>query len=232
MRRILAVMLATALAGCAADLDTIGREPGLSPVGGGIVGQSQTAEITEVATLSSSRESWVGGNADFFRDVRAAKTGDLVTVRIAINDRASLNNSSNRSRKSSADAGLGLNYDVMGVLGADVNGTGNVRSNSAAAGQGSISRAERIDLAVAAIVTRLLPNGHMVIEGSQEVLVNFEQRVLTIAGVIRPSDIAPDNTISYEKIAEARISYGGRGRTTEVQQPRWGQQIWDRISPF
>ena len=193
---------------------------------------SNTGSVAEVAALSEQPTTWIGGNADFFRDARAVRPGDIVTVKIEINDQASLNTTSNRVKKSSASADLGFNYDVMGVVEADVNGQGTVNSNSASAGQGSTARSERIEMSVAAIVTEVLPNGYLLIEGSQEVLVNYEQRQLRVAGLIRPADIAPDNTISYEKIAEARVSYGGKGRISEVQQPGWGQQIWDRVSPF
>lgn len=227
-----AAMAVVILGGCAPDIDTFGVAPPLSPVGSGLARSEAAAAVAEMPAFNGTSVSWVGGDADYFRDVRARRDGDLITVRIAINDRASLNNTSNRSRKAAADADLGFTYDLMGIVGADVNGNGDVNSNSSAAGQGSTTRSERIELSVAAIVTRVLPNGFLMIEGSQEVLVNFEQRILKVAGIIRPADIAPDNTISYEKIAEARISYGGRGRLTEAQQPGWSQQIWDRISPF
>lgn len=220
------------LAACASDLDTFGVAPPLSPVGSGIAATEAALALEGNAVFENTGDSWIGGNADLFRDVRARTEGDLITVRIAINDRASLNNTSNRSRSAEAGAGLGFNYDVMGKVKADLNGEGDINSNSKASGQGSTTRSEKIELSVAAVVTKVLPNGYLVIEGSQEVLVNFEQRVLDVAGIIRPADIAPDNSISYEKIAEARIAYGGRGRITEVQQPGWGQQIWDRVTPF
>lgn len=220
------------LAGCAPDMENIGIAPPLSPVGTGVGAFAAHRGISEVAALSETSGTWMGGDADYFRDARAVRAGDLITVKIEINDQASLNSTSNRSRQSSADGGLGFNYDVMGVTGADINGSGNVNSNSTSAGQGSTARSERIQMSVAAMVTKVLPNGYLLIEGSQEVLVNYEQRALRVAGLIRPADIAPDNSISYEKIAEARISYGGKGRVSEMQQPGWGQQVWDRISPF
>ena len=233
MLRLFALLAVPVLfAGCSPDLETLNSAPPLSPVGASLATSAAAARVAEIPAFGSPNESWVGGNGDFFRDVRARKAGDLITIKIAINDKASLNNTSNRSRKAAADANLGFTYDLMGVVGADVNGKGDINSNTSASGQGSTSRSERIDMSVAAVVTGVLPNGYLMIEGSQEVLVNFEQRNLQVAGIIRPGDIMPDNTISYERIAEARISYGGKGRITEVQQPGWAHQLWDRISPF
>lgn len=220
------------LSGCSADMDPLGNSMSLSPVGSGLQSTSTSAAIAENPAFVGRNDSWMGGSGDLFRDVRARKPGDLITVKIAIDDKASLNNSSIRSRKAAADSEVGFTYGLMGVVGADVSGKGDFNSNSNASGQGSTSRSERIDLSVAAIVTAALPNGYLTIEGSQEVMVNFEQRILHVAGIIRPSDILPDNSISYERIAEARISYGGRGRLTEVQQPGWAHRLWDRVSPF
>ena len=220
------------LAGCAPDLETVGAAPVMSPVGADLGSLAARDEVTAVAALSEAPGTWIGGQADFFRDARAVRAGDLITVKIEINEQASFNSTSNRSRQSTADAGASLGYDVMGVVGADLNGKGNISSNSSSAGEGETTRSESMQMAIAAMVTRVMPNGYLLIEGSQQMLVNFEQRTLRVGGLIRPADIAPDNSISYEKIAEARISYGGTGRASEVQQPGWGQQIWDRVSPF
>jgi len=226
------IMVAICISACSPDLEDFNRAPPLSPVGRGVGVAASDTSLGEVETLSAPSTNWIGGSADYFRDPRASRNGDLLTVRIEIDDRATLNNTSNRSRKSSADGKLGLSLDWMGTTEADLSGKANVNSNSSSAGQGTTARSERIELSVAAMVTRVMPNGSLLIEGSQEVEVNFEQRILHVSGLVRPVDISPDNSISYEKIAEARISYGGRGRITEVQQPGWGQQIWDRVSPF
>ena len=232
MKTLTLSAIALLLGGCAADIEDFGRAPALSPVGSGLGTAAAAPAVEEVQALTEPAEGWIGGNADFFRDVRASRKGDLITVRIEINDRASLNSSSNRSRESSADAGMRFKYDLMGVVQQNFGGTADASSNSESAGQGATTRAERIELSVAAMVTRVMPNGYLLIEGSQEVVVNFEQRTLHVSGLIRPSDIAPDNSISYEKIAEARIAYGGSGRITEVQQPGWGHQLVDRLKPF
>jgi flagellar L-ring protein precursor FlgH len=214
-------------------MDEVGVAPQLSPVGSGLVVAAADSDVAQAYPLPEEGSGgWIGGPADLFRDQRAHGAGDIVTVLISIDDKASLNNNSNRSRKSQAGADLSFGYDVLGVVGADLNGEGDVNSNSSSSGQGSTVRSEKIKLSIAAVVTGVLPNGNLLINGSQEILVNYESRILRIAGVVHPRDISSDNTVSYEKIAEARISYGGRGRISEVQQPGWGQQLWDRITPF
>jgi flagellar L-ring protein precursor FlgH len=225
-------LIAAGLSACAADLEDFNVAPKLSPVGKNVGAAADQPEIAEVEALAEPPRSWIGGNADFFRDARASQRGDLLTIKIAVDDQATLNSTSNRSRKSSADGKVEFGYDVLGVVESDFNGRGKVDSNTSSAGQGTTARSEQIELSVAAMVTRVMPNGYLLIEGSQEIEVNFEQRVLHVSGLVRPIDISPDNSISYERIAEARISYGGKGRITEVQQPGWGQQLWDRITPF
>lgn len=236
MRRIaeylIVPVLAMIVSGCAPDIENFNQAPLLSPVGAGVGASTHEPTVENIEAVAEPVQGWVGGHADFFRDARAVRKGDLITVRIEIDDSATLNNTSNRSKRSSADAGVDFTYDIMDVVKADINGEGELSSNSSSSGRGTTERSERIELSVAALVTRVMPNGYLLIEGSQEVVVNFEQRTLHVSGLIRPVDIAPDNSISYEKIAEARIAYGGSGRLTEVQQPGWGQQIWDRVSPF
>ena len=163
------------------------------------------------------------------------RVGDVMTVKISIKDKATLDNTSERSRDSKRNLDFDTNYDLklpFSRARATASSTPtSIRARPPRA-QGAITRSESIELLVAAVVSDVLPNGNLVISGTQEVRVNFEVRVLSVAGVVRPRDIATDNTVSYDKIAEARISYGGRGRITEVQQPGWGQQLYDLISPF
>nr|NIR59328.1 flagellar basal body L-ring protein FlgH [Gammaproteobacteria bacterium] len=181
---------------------------------------------------------WRAGSRAFFKDQRASDVGDILTVVIDIDDDANINNSSERSRDNSESAGLGsfLGFEesLDKVLPDEVDNENLVDadSSSLSSGVGAIQRNEEINLRVAAMVTQVLPNGNLVIGGRQEVRVNFENRILQVVGVIRPEDITSQNTIDYEQIAEARISYGGRGQITDVQQPRYGQQVFDIIWPF
>ena len=174
----------------------------------------------------------------FLKDQRAARVGDIVTVTIQISDKAEMTNTSKRSRNNKEAAGLpsflGYESSLNAILPNAVNPASliDLNSNAANEGVGSVKRDETINLRVAAIVTQILPNGNMVIHGRQETRVNFEVRDLQIAGVIRQEDITSDNSVRYDKIAEARISYGGRGHITDVQQPRYGQQVLDILMPF
>jgi len=181
---------------------------------------------------------WSSNRQTFFEDQRANEVGDILTVLVNIDDEAELENETERTRNSSENAGLDnfLGYetalgDVLpeSVSNSDLVG---VDADSTHTGEGSIEREEEVTVQMAATVTQILPNGNMVIYGRQEVRVNFENRILQIAGVIRPEDISTGNTISHEQIAEARISYGGEGQITDVQQPRYGQQVYDILFPF
>lgn len=171
----------------------------------------------------------------FFKDQRAHKVGDILTVLVSISDQAQISNQSARNRKSSNSLGAGGAIgSIYGAVsgGQDPSAAIDVTSGMGDTGTGSVNRKESVDTQVAAVVTQVLPNGNLVIEGRQEVRVNFEVRDLIIAGIVRPEDIHADNTIPSSKIAEARIAYGGRGQITDVQQPRYGQQVLDAILPF
>jgi len=234
MRAFIVTFGALALSGCSGQLQDVGKAPEMSPVGYGLAAQSNA--VYPLSTFAPGgvkdyNSLWMSGRDNFFADPRAKKIGDVLTVTIEINDRANLDNSSDRRRTS--DIGLGGSFEGTWD-GTTSGGDGNIGidSGSGSAGSGSIDRSEVIELSVAAVVTDRLPNGNLVISGSQEVRVNYEMRILQIAGIVRPRDIQSDNTIPYDKVAEARVSYGGRGRITEVQQPGWGQQVYDIITPF
>lgn len=237
IRPLLSLLVAALLAGCAVDPRDINREPHMTPVGAGLQ-PNRVPMNTQPAprvSYSSNNSFWQDSSADLFRDPRALKIGDVVTVKIQMRDKASLENETNRKRDSTNDLGLDYNY-AFGTSGTGASGQGTASSALSSAtetkGKGDIARSENINLLVAAVVSDVLANGNLVIAGTQEVRVNYEMRVLSVAGIIRPRDISTNNSIAYEKIAEARISYGGRGRLMEVQQPAWGHQILDVISPF
>ena len=189
--------------------------------------------------IHQANSLWAPGARSFFKDQRAAKVGDIVTVLIDISDKAEVSNKTSRSRKSDEQADLtnllGFEQTVAGQFlpqGYSPTAAVNLGSDSSTDGQGSVNRKEKVELTLAATVTQVLPNGNLVIEGHQEVRVNFELRDLAVSGVVRPEDISATNEVKHTQMAEARISYGGRGQLTDVQQPRYGQQVMDILLPF
>lgn len=235
---------ATALAGCGVGdrIADIGKPPDMTPIENPIdAANYQPVRLPMPAPQTAETQPnslWQMGSRAFFQDQRAKDIGDILTVVIAIDDSARLSNETSRSRSNGEDASassiLGYETQLSRILPEAIDPTNliDAESTSNSNGAGEIGREEEIQLRVAAIVTQLLPNGNMAIYGRQEVRVNFERRDLEIAGVIRPEDITATNTITYDQIAEARISYGGRGQITDVQQPRYGQQLYDIIFPF
>jgi flagellar L-ring protein FlgH len=214
-------------------LSEVGAEPRMS----GITNPTQAPGYRPVnlpmpapqAAANNPNSLWQPGATAFFKDIRAKEVGDILTVKLRLEDRARLENKTTRGR----DGSEAMAVDAF--LGYEANLTGNAikfGSESSTKGNGDINRKEDIQLTVAAIVTQVLPNGSLAIVGRQEVRVNYELRELMVVGVVRPSDIEADNTISHEKIAEMRMAYGGRGTLSDLQQTRWGTQIWDILAPF
>jgi flagellar L-ring protein FlgH len=230
--KLLVLLFASPLSGCFNERSQLFVSPPMSPVGSGFVASTDPAIDDMAASRHASGSSlFEDGAANLFTDSRAMKVGDVITVIIVINDNAKFENTTGRSQTAQESMGFDFAFN-QNQYSNKVNGLGDLNSSSTSNGQGTIDRSEKMQLAVAAVVNRVLPNGNLVISGTQEVRVNFEMRHLQVAGIVRPRDINKDNTIGYEKIAEARISYGGQGRISEVQQPAWGQQIFDALKPF
>ncbi|MBW6420721.1 flagellar basal body L-ring protein FlgH [Rhizobium sp. XQZ8] len=237
-KRISAIMAVLFLAGCNSQtIKEIGNAPSMSPIGSGL----QYAQAPQMASypkqpqrMASGYSLWSDTQSALFKDARALNVGDILTVNIQINDRASFDNQTDRSRTNATSLKWGATLKNLFGWTPEAGTTGDLGtdSNTDSQGKGTTKRSESLKLLVAAVVTGILENGNLLISGSQEVRVNHEIRILNVAGIVRPKDVDSANTISYDKIAEARISYGGRGRLTEVQQPPVGQQVVDMFSPF
>jgi flagellar L-ring protein precursor FlgH len=228
-----ALLVALSLSGCWNSPNEFMREPLFSPVGAGLLSE-ETVAIQGARGLTAQAPP-SGPPPSLYAEPRITHVGDIVTVIISINDKATLGNSTGRSQ--TTKDGLAIDYGFNNGSAASSSSqpakiVGDLSSNSATQGQGNIDRSEQIQVSVAAVVTRVLANGNLVISGSQEVRVNYELRQLTVAGIVHPADISLNNTIAYDHIAEARISYGGRGRVSDFQQPSWGQQVYDAVRPF
>ncbi len=245
MRTASLLVIALVLGGCnAADrLANIGRAPELSPIEDPVRQPdyrpvSMPMPVAQSAEPMSPNSLWRTGARGFFRDQRARQIGDVLTVNVTIKDQASLRNETERGRTNREDMGIdglfNLNVALANAIGGGFDPADAVALSSSLRnqGRGSTRRNEDINTDIAAIIVQTLPNGNFVIQGRQEVRVNYEMRELIVAGVVRPEDISPTNTISHEKIAELRVAYGGRGQLTDVQQPRYGSQVLDVILPF
>ena len=187
------------------------------------------------AVSYNANSLWRNGSRSFFKDQRAHQIGDLLTVTVNITDQANFANETQRSRTVTEDSGITAFLGSNLLTGKSTALPGRLLTADATAsadGKGSIQRQESLTTNIAAVVTQLLPNGNLVVEGKQEIGVNFEKRELIVAGIVRPEDIQSDNTIDSSKIAQARIAYGGHGQITDVQQPRYGQQVMDVLLPF
>jgi flagellar L-ring protein precursor FlgH len=244
-RHPLALVALLALGGCANTIDRlshVGQAPALTPIENPVqqpayhpVSLPMPAQEPEVYPPNSL---WRQGARSFFKDQRARTLGDVLTVQVTIADEAKLSNETKRTRSNEDRLGashfFGYESKLLDVLPNAVDPSKLVDLNSALenSGKGDVSRNEDIKLNIAAVVVQVLPNGNLVIQGRQEVRVNFEVRELYVAGVVRPEDIAPDNTIEHDKIAELRVAYGGRGQLTDVQQPRIGAQVLDILLPY
>ena len=236
IKRSPAVLAVLFLAGCQSQtLKEIGNAPAMSPIGSGLR-YSQTPQMAlypkQPRAMASGYSLWSDSQSALFKDARALNVGDILTVNIQINDKASFNNETDRSRTNKSGMNWSTAADLFGYIPPTTTGDLSSGSDTSTQGKGSTERSEKLTLLVAAVVTGILENGNLLISGSQEVRVNHEIRILNVAGIVRPQDVDADNTISYERIAEARISYGGRGRLTEVQQPPVGQQVVDLFSPI
>lgn len=243
---IIALLTASLLSGCSSTIDkleNVGKAPPHTPA-------DDPTRAPDYAPISwplpnqSPREVgyanslWQPGSRSFFRDQRAARVGDILRVTINIQDKAEVDNETDRSRDSSEGLQVplvaGLENRLFRALPgrADPANLLDISGNSDSKGTGSVRRQEKIETQVAALITQVLPNGNFVISGKQEVRVNYDIREVSVQGVVRPQDIGSDNTVDSTQIAEARITYGGRGQLMDMQQPRWGTQVLDAVMPF
>lgn len=247
MRRLITFSLilatATALAGCADTIDKleqVGKTPEFKKVENPQTRpdyQPLTWPMPQAEPPSKeyANSLWRPGARSFFRDQRAGRVGDILRVKVTINDKAELKNETKRDRSDDGKMGIPSlfgGFREKALPGAAADDLIGYNSNNKTDGKGEMKRDEKINTQIAALVTQVLPNGNLVIEGSQEIRVNFEVRELLVKGVVRPEDIGSDNTIDSSQIAESRIAYGGRGQMTDIQQPRWGSQVVDIVSPF
>jgi flagellar L-ring protein precursor FlgH len=241
MRALLLLLLLMLLAGCGQleRLSRVGRPPELSAVRDPTVDPAYRPVAMPMPGLLDppmpANSLWRPGSRTFLRDQRAAQVGDLITVLVSIDDQAQLQNRTQRARTGADAMGMPQLFGMQTrwlPKAASPDTLVSASGSQTTDGNGTARRSETVTLRLAATVTQLLPNGNLVVHGKQEVRVSAEMRELSVQGVIRPQDIASDNTIRHDRLAEARIAYGGRGTLSDIQQPRLGSQLLDILLPF
>jgi flagellar L-ring protein precursor FlgH len=230
------LLMGVSLPGCSAvdRVKNIGEAPKLSAVGNP-AGEKIVAEIPRPIPITHIDNSlWQPGAQSFFHDPRAMHIGDVITVDVTVTDAAKLQNTTSRSRTNSDDANLTNFFGLENALPKSIDPANVVKmgSDNSNVGAGSIQRAETISMTLAALVAQVLPNGNLVIDGHQQVRVNNELRDMRLSGIVRREDITQDNTVNLSQIAEARVTYGGQGTVSDVQQPRYGSQLFDILMPW
>jgi flagellar L-ring protein precursor FlgH len=242
---VAAIAIAGPLGACTSIKEAV-HGPSMAPMGypSALVPQGQ--DVLPLAASgreplphpASANSLWRTGARAFFNDQRASRVGDILTVQININDAAKTSNATNATRTSTNSAGVknlfGLESTLGRILPKSFSPTNALNTNSSlgSTGAGGVTRQEQISLTIAAVVTQVLPNGNLVIQGRQEVETNNDVRELTVAGIVRPEDISSANTIQHTQIAEARIFYGGRGDVSAVQKTPSGTALMQRFLPF
>jgi flagellar L-ring protein precursor FlgH len=235
------LLVALAVSGCGRT-DHMGKAPSFTPTTNNqehyAMMNPPLPQQASVSRRSDTASLWSGNKASLLGDRRAASRGDILTVVIEVDEKAQIKNESERNRSGSdslslpALVGLPQRINERLPTGATTDPLVDISSDSKSSGDGSVKRSEKLTLRVAATVVDVLPNGVLAIEGSQELRVNYELRELLVSGFARSEDISRKNEITFDKIASARVSYGGRGQITDMQQPRWGQQVMDAVLPY
>ena len=237
LKLVLMLGAAGLLASCSSyqRLSELGTDPKLAPITDPAPKPAVTLPMPQPPTEPRGAASlWQPGARSFFHDPRASRIGDILTVNISVADAAKFSNTTSRSRTNADNANLTNFFGLEKSLPSSMDPASLVKmgSDTSNVGAGSVDRSETINLTLAALVTQVLPNGNMVIGGHQQVRVNGELRDLQITGIVRTEDITASNTVDLTQIAEARISYGGRGTVSDVQQPRLGSQLFDILMPW
>jgi flagellar L-ring protein precursor FlgH len=235
------LFLALLLSGCGTltRLSEVGRPPEMTPTSD----PTKDPKWRPISLPMPARQPppnepdalWRSGSRAFFKDQRAAQVGDVITIVVNMSDAATLNNATSATRTSGESAGMPNIFGMEALLPKNIVDPSKLLSVSSGnnnVGTGQIQRNEKVTLSLAGVVTQVLPNGNLVVAARQEFRVNNELRELQVSGVIRPQDIASDNTVQHDRMAEARIEYGGRGQLSDIQAPRWGQQVMDIVLPF
>jgi len=180
---------------------------------------------------------WQGSSGGLVEDFKARVKGDTVTVVITETSSASKNATTDTVRTTALSAGipnlLGLETNMTGIKNwMDLSNLLNANTSSKYDGSGSTTRTENLNATITARVIDVLSNGNLLIEGQRNIMVNHEDQIIVLEGTVRPQDISTDNIVNSAQIADARITYSGKGIVSDRQSPGWLMNIIDKVWPF
>lgn len=224
MKRILLLLSALSLTACAVEKSHV-RTSGIDE------------QLARPVSDYSSGSIWQASSGSLTEDMKARRRGDILTIVITETASASKEAKTDTSRGSTVNAGIPnfMGLEKVGLLKNNIGDLSKLISanvDSSYKGSGSTSRAENLKATMTARVVEVLPNGNMMIEGRRNIKVNNEDQEIVLEGVVRPRDIGADNVVNSIYIADAKISYFGRGIISDRQSPGWLMNIVDKVWPF
>ncbi|HIJ80670.1 MAG TPA: flagellar basal body L-ring protein FlgH [Desulfuromonadales bacterium] len=224
MKIIVLLAIATALCGCAVEKTRV-RASGIDD------------QVQRPVADYSSGSIWQASSGSVFEDFKARRRGDIVTIVITETASASKAAKTDTSRGTTLNAGIPnfMGLEKVGLLKnniGDLSKLINASVDSTYKGSGSTSRQENLNATIAARVIDVFPNGNMFIEGRRNIRVNNEDQEIILEGTVRSRDITANNTVASTNIADARISYSGRGIVSDRQGPGWLMNVVDKVWPF
>jgi flagellar L-ring protein precursor FlgH len=212
-----------ALSGCHAVRD----DPPPSATGTAYRAAAQAQPATDGAIYAAGRET------GFFEDPKARRRGDLVTIRLQESTNASKSSQTDTEKNQSVDiaaptiAGKAVTLNGNAVLQNTIDGKRKFE------GKGSSTQQNQLTGSLTAVVVDVLPNGNLVVEGEKWLRLNQGDELIKVRGVVRPFDVLPDNSVLSERVADARISYAGRGALASANAQGWLSRFFNSpLFPF
>ncbi len=221
-------LLALAVTGCMPTARSVTQDKNLDLI--------EQAMQTPRQHNTASGSLWNNAGSTMFTDPKARAVGDLITVLVEESASATRSlgtkKSKSSSRKTGLTAALGLESTMLPQNNINPSAAVDISDSKNFDGSGSTTNSDKLSASVTAVVTKVYPNGNMRIMGRRQVTINHQPQALTFTGVIRSLDIAPDNTVTSAKVAQAVVSYGSGGELATVAHEGWLAQSLDRVWPF
>jgi len=206
MHRVLALLVAAAVTGCAT---TAPKLPPMQPIPAAVV-----APKTEGAIYQPTHEF------SLFADTRARQVGDILTIVLTEKTTAKKSAATTANKDANADIA------VPKIIGYDIaRGEASIDASRKFTGGGDSSQSNQLDGNVTVTVVERLANGNLRVQGEKQLTINQGDELVRLTGIVRPADIAPDNSVLSSRVADAKISYVGKGALADSNAQGWLSRI-------